>query len=103
MADTTAAAQHPDAGDWYAAALTNFNSIAGAFQSTRDEVWPFRGPVTDGGMGKFIRRGHMRTSEAVISLDQLRRAIADPKAVSAGGRLEVRDSRLRKAGGKWVK
>ncbi len=34
VADATAAAQHPDLGDGYAAALTNFNYIAGAVMST---------------------------------------------------------------------
>lgn len=37
VADATAAAQHPDLGDGYAAALVNFNYIAGAVLST-DEV-----------------------------------------------------------------
>lgn len=38
VADATAAAQHPDLGDGYAAALTNFNFIAGAVLSTKEAV-----------------------------------------------------------------
>lgn len=38
VADATAAAQHPDLGDGYAAALTNFNYIAGAVLSTEQAV-----------------------------------------------------------------
>lgn len=36
VADATAAAQHPDLGDGYAAALVNFNYIAGAVLSTEE-------------------------------------------------------------------
>lgn len=38
VADATAAAQHPELGDGYAAALTNFNYIAGMVLSTDDAV-----------------------------------------------------------------
>lgn len=38
VADATAAAQHPELGDGYAAALINFNYIAGAVLSTEDAV-----------------------------------------------------------------
>lgn len=38
VSDATAAAQHPDLGDGYAAALTNFNYIAGAVMSTDDAL-----------------------------------------------------------------
>lgn len=38
VADATAAAQHPELGDGYAAALVNFNYIAGAVLSTEDAV-----------------------------------------------------------------
>jgi len=38
VADATAAAQHPEMGDGYAAALTNFKYIAGAVLSTDEAV-----------------------------------------------------------------
>lgn len=38
VADATAAAQHPELGDGYAAALVNFNYIAGAALSTEEAV-----------------------------------------------------------------
>jgi nicotinamidase-related amidase len=38
VADATAAAQHPDLGDGYAAALVNFNYIAGAVLSTKETL-----------------------------------------------------------------
>jgi nicotinamidase-related amidase len=38
VADATAAAQHPELGDGYAAALTNFNYIAGMVLSTEQAV-----------------------------------------------------------------
>lgn len=38
VADATAAAQHPELGDGYAAALTNFNYIAGAVMSTDEAL-----------------------------------------------------------------
>ena len=38
VADATAAAQHPELGDGYEAALINFNYIAGAVLSTEDAV-----------------------------------------------------------------
>lgn len=38
VSDATAAAQHPDLGDGYAAALINFNYIAGAVLTTDDAV-----------------------------------------------------------------
>lgn len=41
VADATAAAQHPELGDGYNAALTNFNYIAGAVLSTEDAVEQF--------------------------------------------------------------
>jgi nicotinamidase-related amidase len=41
VADATAAAQHPDLGDGYAAALTNFRYIAGAVLSTEETVQAF--------------------------------------------------------------
>jgi hypothetical protein len=36
--DATAAAQHPDLGDGYAAALVNFGFIAGAVVDTKEAV-----------------------------------------------------------------
>lgn len=41
VADATAAAQHPELGDGYAAALTNFNYIAGAVITTDEAVASF--------------------------------------------------------------
>ena len=41
VADATAAAQHPELGDGYAAALTNFNYIAGAVITTHEAVASF--------------------------------------------------------------
>lgn len=41
VADATAAAQHPEMGDGYAAALTNFRYIAGAVLSTDEAVSAF--------------------------------------------------------------
>jgi nicotinamidase-related amidase len=38
VADATAAAQHPEMGDGYAAALTNFRYIAGAVLTTKETV-----------------------------------------------------------------
>jgi nicotinamidase-related amidase len=38
VSDATAAAQHPDLGDGYAAALTNFRYIAGAVLTTEETV-----------------------------------------------------------------
>ncbi len=38
VADATAAAQHPELGDGYAAALTNFRYIAGAVLTTEETV-----------------------------------------------------------------
>ena len=38
VADATAAAQHPELGDGYAAALTNFRCIAGAVLTTEETV-----------------------------------------------------------------
>jgi len=38
VADATAAAQHPEMGDGYAAAMTNFNYIAGAVLTTDEAV-----------------------------------------------------------------
>jgi hypothetical protein len=38
VADATAAAQHPEMGDGYAAALTNFRYIAGAVLTTDEAV-----------------------------------------------------------------
>ncbi len=42
VADATAAAQHPELGDGYAAALTNFRYIAGAVFSTEETVKALR-------------------------------------------------------------
>jgi nicotinamidase-related amidase len=41
VADATAAAQHPELGDGYEAALTNFNYIAGTVLSTEEAVRQF--------------------------------------------------------------
>jgi nicotinamidase-related amidase len=41
VADATAAAQHPELGDGYAAALTNFRYIAGAVLTTEETVKAF--------------------------------------------------------------
>ncbi|GAC1374112.1 MAG: cysteine hydrolase [Pseudarthrobacter sp.] len=41
VTDATAAAQHPDLGDGFAAALTNFNYLAGAVLSTEGAVEQF--------------------------------------------------------------
>ncbi|WP_035776850.1 isochorismatase family protein [Arthrobacter sp. H5] len=41
VADATAAAQHPELGDGYAAALTNFNYIAGAVITTDEAITSF--------------------------------------------------------------
>lgn len=41
VVDATAAAQHPELGDGYAAALTNFNYIAGAVITTDEAVASF--------------------------------------------------------------
>ncbi|MBG6191441.1 nicotinamidase-related amidase [Arthrobacter sp. CAN_A212] len=38
VSDATAAAQHPELGDGYAAAMTNFNYIAGAVLTTREAL-----------------------------------------------------------------
>ncbi|MHA7156390.1 cysteine hydrolase family protein [Arthrobacter sp. TMN-50] len=38
VSDATAAAQHPELGDGYAAALTNFNYIAGAVMTTDEAI-----------------------------------------------------------------
>ena len=38
VSDATAAAQHPELGDGYAAALTNFRYIAGAVLTTEETV-----------------------------------------------------------------
>jgi len=38
VADATAAAQHPEMGDGYAAAMTNFKYIAGAVLTTEEAV-----------------------------------------------------------------
>ncbi len=38
VSDATAAAQHPELGDGYAAALTNFRYIAGAVLTTEQTV-----------------------------------------------------------------
>ena len=38
VADATAAAQHPELGDGYQAALTNFRFIAGAVLGTEEVV-----------------------------------------------------------------
>lgn len=41
VADATAVAQHPELGDGYAAALTNFRYIAGAVLTTEETVTAF--------------------------------------------------------------
>ncbi|WP_253908011.1 isochorismatase family protein [Arthrobacter sp. H20] len=38
VSDATAAAQHPELGDGYAAAMTNFNYIAGAVMTTHEAL-----------------------------------------------------------------
>ncbi len=38
VSDATAAAQHPELGDGYAAAITNFNYIAGAVMTTHEAL-----------------------------------------------------------------
>jgi nicotinamidase-related amidase len=43
VADATAAAQHPEMGDGYAAALTNFRYIAGAVLTTEETVTALAG------------------------------------------------------------
>jgi nicotinamidase-related amidase len=43
VSDATAAAQHPDMGDGYAAALTNFRYIAGAVLTTEQAVTSLAG------------------------------------------------------------
>jgi nicotinamidase-related amidase len=41
VSDATAAAQHPELGDGYAAALTNFRYLAGAVLTTDETVDAF--------------------------------------------------------------
>ena len=48
VADATAAAQHPELGDGYAAALTNFNYIAGVVLTTERAIEMLESAVSVG-------------------------------------------------------